>query len=41
MKDYKNAYKYFSAALKFDKNNQKIKNNILAARRKLKKWNKY
>lgn len=37
MKKYKNAYKYFSEALKYDKNNQKIKNNILAARRKIKK----
>ncbi|MCF7792578.1 MAG: tetratricopeptide repeat protein [Candidatus Cloacimonetes bacterium] len=37
MKDYKNAYKYFSEALKYDRNNQRIKENILAARRKIKK----
>ncbi len=37
MQDYQKAYKYFTQALACDKNSRKIKNNILAARKKLKK----
>lgn len=35
LKDYKKAYKYFSEALNFDRDNVKIKKNVLAARKKL------
>lgn len=35
-KDYKNAYKYFSLALEFDRNNKKIIQNIIKTRRKIK-----
>ncbi|HPR17954.1 MAG TPA: tetratricopeptide repeat protein [Candidatus Cloacimonadota bacterium] len=37
MEDYRNAYNYFSKAYNLDKNNPKIRNNILTSRRKLRK----
>jgi len=36
LKEYKNAFDYFIRAMKFDPNNQKIRKNVLIARKKLK-----